>query len=75
MESNRRTIKGVFEALKFGIQALSLGWIASGIVTQIISLFTEDSRYQFIGMTMVALGLFFVFMDYRTWKKEKVKNK
>lgn len=59
--------------MKFGLQIISLGWIASGIVTQIISLFSEDRKWLYAGMIMTGLGVFLCYLDYKSWKVEQRK--
>jgi len=56
--------------LKFNIQIISIGWIISGIVTQIISLFSGDQKFLFAGIIMTGLGVVLVWLDYWDWKKK-----
>ena len=56
--------------MKYGIERMSLMWIASGIVMQIIGYFDPDGIGRPVGMAFLAIGIVAIIMDIREKKKQ-----
>lgn len=58
--------------MKYGIQVLSVGWICSGIASLILGLLAENSNQgEIFALVFIPLGVFFVYMDIREYKKKE----
>jgi len=60
--------------MKYGIERMSLMWIASGIVMQIIGYFDPDGIGRPVGIAFVAVGIFAIIMDMRDERKKQLNN-